>query len=133
MAPVTEYPSLHDNRSQAAVKRDAGQRTISECLRDYETARKGRYKASTWDAHSQLLERMREWIVHDFGYAPYIDDVDDKIMVRGFNRLRPPAYSASTFNNYRQYVGAFFTFCRGEVWLDINPMRHIDPLRVPKR
>lgn len=107
--------------------------TLNEALSDYYHQRKGRYSQATWDAHEGQLERWRTWVTRETQPNVYLNDIDDRLMVRYFNRLRPPAYSPSSFNNYRQYLNAFWKFCQGEGWVRVNPMRHVDPMRVPKR
>jgi integrase len=107
--------------------------TLNSALADYYAQRQGRYSDSTWRAHEGQLEKMRAWVTRDTQPNVWLVDVDERIMVRYFNRLRPPAYSPSTFNNYRQYVRQFFAYCVGEGWMRTNPMRHVDPMRVPKR
>lgn len=107
--------------------------TLSEALADYTAQRRGRYSPSTWAAHEGQLEQFRTWIVREYQPNVYLSDVDERAMVRYFNRLRPPAYAPSTFNNYRQYLAQFWNYCRAEGWVSVNPMRHVDALRVPRR
>jgi site-specific recombinase XerD len=110
------------------------QRTLSESLLDYYDMRKGRYSPNTWKAHEAQLERMRAWIVKDFRESGILlSEIDERMMVKYFNRLRPPLRSASTYNNYRQYCRMFWEFCRKEDWIDRNPMRHVDACGVPKK
>lgn len=109
--------------------------TLNEALSDYYRVRRGRYSRSTWDAHEGQLERWRTWVTRETQPDVLLTDVanpDDRYMERYFNRLRPPAYSPSSFNNYRQYLNAFWRYCQGEGWVRINPMRHVDPMRVPR-
>jgi integrase len=108
--------------------------TLSSALLDYYEMRKGRYSPNTWKAHEAQLERMRDWIVKDFREPGILlSEIDERMMVKYFNRLRPPFKSASTFSNYRQYSMMFFEFCRKEGWVDRNPMRHVDSVSIPKR
>jgi integrase len=107
--------------------------TLNDALRDYYTQRKGRYSASTWHAHEGQLERWRTWITRETQPNVYLDDIDERHMVRYFDKLRPPAVAPSSFNNYRQYLRSFWLYCREEAWVQTNPMRHVDAMRVPKR
>jgi integrase len=108
-------------------------RTLSEALCDYYEYRQGRYSPSTWKAHEGQLERMRAWLVKDLGSHLLVTDIDERVMGRYFNRLRPPYKSAATYNNYRTYLRMFWTFCKEEGWIDRNPMRHVDPARPQKK
>lgn len=107
--------------------------TLSDALSDYYAQRSAKYQESTWKAHEAQLEKFRTWATRQHGPNCHLADIDDREMVRYFNRLRPPAYEASTFNNYRQYLLMFWTYCRGEAWVQTNPMRHVDPARVPRK
>ena len=108
-------------------------RTLNDALSDYYAQRRGKYSTSTWEAHEGQLERFRTWVTRETQPNVYLDDIDDRLMVRYFNRLRPPAYSPSSYNNYRQYLGAFWKYCQGEGWIRTNPMRHVDPMRPQRR
>jgi integrase len=109
-------------------------RTLNEALEDYYETKAGAMSPSTWTAHERQLEKFRAWVSRPAEAGPncLLVDVDDRMMVRYFNRLRQTV-SGSTFNNYRQYVGAFWQFCLGEAWTVKNPMRHIDPAPVVRR
>lgn len=113
------------------------EKTLDEALDDYYMTRRGRYARSTWKAHYQRLEHWRQWINKqvDAGprsvYLTTLADFDGRYMERYFNLLRPPAFEPSTFNLFRQILNQFWTFCRREGWVDLDPMRHVDPLRVP--
>jgi integrase len=117
---------MGDNRGREPI-------TLSEAILDYTERRQGRYSASTWKAHDAQIEAMRQQIVREFGSNPLITDVDERTMVRYFNRLRPPYRAAATFGNYRQYLNMFWRFCKEEGWIDRNPMRHVDPAPIPKK
>lgn len=107
--------------------------TLNDALSDYYRVRRGRYAPSTWRAHERCLETWRTWVVRELQpnvLLELVADPDERYMERYFNRLRPPTYSPSSFNNLRQYLGAFWKYCLGEGWIRTNPMRHVDPLRV---
>lgn len=103
-------------------------KTLVEAIEDYYEAKHLSLSKSTWAAHERAMERWREWVVQpsNAGPNPLLIDIEDRMMVRYFNRLRPPVLSGSTFNNYRQYLLSFWTFCTGEGWIVRNPMRHVD-------
>lgn len=110
--------------------------TLNDAIADYYRVRRGRYSTTTWDAHEGALERWRTWITRETQpYVPLavIAQPDERYMERYFNRLRPPMYEPRTFNNYRQYLKAFWDYCIAEGWVRTNPMRHVDPMRVPKK
>lgn len=108
---------------------------LNEAVQDYYDQRAPRYKASTWRAHESQVEAFRGWVSKPSELGPNcpLADVDERTMVRYFNRLRPPVLSGSSFNNYRQYLMMFFRFCVAEGWLPRNPMRHVDPAPVIRR
>lgn len=109
---------------------------MNGALADYYQVKKGGYSPSTWEAIQARLENWRRWITAETQPEIFLRDIcryDDRYMERYFNRLRPPAYAPSSFNNYRQYVVGFVTYCRGRGWIDTDPMMHVDPLRVPRR
>jgi integrase len=108
--------------------------TLNDALSDYFEMRAGRYAESTWEAHVAQLERMRTWLTREVGDVNiHLSEPDERMMVRYFNRLRPPMKAPATFNNYRQYVNMFWSFCLKEGWIRTNPMRHVDPSPVPKK
>ena len=109
--------------------------TLNDALEMYEEARGGGYSASTWEAHTRQLEKFRAWVSRNdnLGGDCLLSEIDERLMNRYFNRLRPPALAPSSFNNYRQYLKLFFDFARAEAWVERNPMRHVDPVPVPKR
>lgn len=109
--------------------------SLNDALADYYRVRRGRYSVSTWRSMEGQLEKWRTWITKETqGNVPLeaVANPDDRYMERYFNRLRPPAYSPRTFNNYRQYFLLFWGYCIDEGWVRVNPMRHVDPVRVPK-
>lgn len=110
-------------------------RTVNEAIQDYYDQRSARYAESTWEAHERQIEAFRGWVSRpgELGANCLLTDVDERTMVRYFNRLRPPILSGSSFNNYRQYLMQFWKFCLGEGWVDRNPMRHVDPAPVIRR
>lgn len=110
--------------------------TLNGALADFYQVKKGNYEKSTWDAIQARLENWRRWIVQETQPEIFLRDIcryDDRYMERYFNRLRPPAYAPSSFNNYRQYLNGFWTYCRGRGYVDTDPMQHVDPLKVPRR
>ena len=108
---------------------------LNDALSDYYETRLERLSINTREAHVGQLERMRDWVSRPAEAGPncLLIDVDDRMMVRYFNRLRATGIEPSTFNNYRQYLRAFWNFCQGEAWISANPMRHIDPEPVPQK
>lgn len=128
------YSLLHTIKT--LVEGDTLQRdpiTLSGAMLDYYELRAPAYSDSTWDAHEGFLERMRTYLVRELGPNPLLTDVDERTMTRYFNGLRPPAYAATSFMNYRQYANQFWRYCREENWIDRNPMRHVDPQKVPRK
>jgi len=107
--------------------------TVRDALTDYRAVKRGQYSTNTWEAHEGALSRWETWLYLDIQPNVYLTDVDDRHMVRYFDRLRPPAFAPSTFNNYRQYLCAFWNYCREEGWVHANPMRHVRPMTVPRR
>lgn len=109
--------------------------SLNEALQDYYDQRSAKYADSTWRAHEAQLESFREWVSKpgELGANCPLSDIDERAMVRYFNRLRPPVLAGSSFNNYRQYLNMFFRFCVGEGWLGRNPMRHVDAAPVVRR
>lgn len=107
--------------------------TLNDALGDYYMKRLTRLADNTQRHHEGELERMRTWVTKQTQPDVYLTDVDDTIMSRYFNTIRPPRVAESTFNNYRQYDIAFFKYCTGEGLIRRNPMRHVDPLTVPRR
>lgn len=110
--------------------------SLNTALSDFYRVNRGRYSASTWKALEGQLERWRTWITretHPNVALAVVANPDERYMERYFNRLRPPAYSERSFNNYRQMFRIFWNYCLEEGWVRTNPMRHIDPVRVPKR
>lgn len=108
--------------------RDIG---LNDALRDYYLAKKGSYAPDTWRAHERELEKMRAYLTGLYGHDALLSDVDERDFDRYFNRLR--RLSASTFNNYRQYMKQFWDYCRNEAWVLSSPMRHVDPMPVRKK
>lgn len=106
--------------------------TLNEALEDYARQRFERYAKSTRDGHEGFLERWRKWVTAELGPYCLLLDIEDRMMTRYYSRFRPPNRSANSFNNYRQYGKQFFDYCRGEGWITVDPMRHIDPLTPPQ-
>lgn len=110
--------------------------SLNDALSDYYQVRRGRYELSSWRGHQARLEHWRGWVVRETQTGIYISDIadpDSRYMERYFNRLRPPAYAPSSFNNARIQLAAFWKYCRARGWVTENPMMHIDPLKVPRR
>ena len=107
--------------------------TLNDALSDYYELRLARLAEATRDAHEGQLERWRTWVTKETQPNCYLDQIDDRLMTRYFNRLLPPGHEPSTYNSYRQYVNLFWKFCLGEGWVRTNPMRHVDALRVPTK
>lgn len=109
--------------------------TFSEALLDYREVKSENYAPRTWKAIWTHLERVREFVSRDNELGPncYLREVDERTLLRYFNRQRPPIKNASTFNNYRQYSMLFWRFAVEEGWVDRNPMRHVDPAKVTRR
>lgn len=107
--------------------------TLNDALSDYYEVKLSHLAASTRKQHEATLERWRTWVVRETQPNVYLPDIDDRMMVRYFNRLLPPGHEPRTYNNYRQILKKFWDFCRGEAWVRTNPMRHVDPLRVSAR
>lgn len=107
--------------------------TLNSALLDYYDTRLKRLAPNSRRGAEQALERMRSWLVKETQPNVYLSDIDDRLVVRFFNRLLPPGHQASTYNCYRQRCWAFWSFCCGEGWIQVNPMRHVDRLPQPKR
>lgn len=110
--------------------------TVNAALADFYQVKQGGYSPSTWSAIQARLENWRRWLVKETQPEIFLRDIcryDDRYMERYFNRLRPPAYAPSSFNNYRQYLLGFWEYCRARGYVDTDPMMHVDPLRVPRR
>lgn len=110
--------------------------TLGDALADYYRVRRGGYSPSTWEAHERCLEKWRDWIAGEIQSNPLLETIanpDERYMERYCNKLRPPAYSPSSFNNMRQYLTAFWKYCLAEAWIRTNPMRNVRSLRVPRR
>lgn len=106
--------------------------TLNEALEDYYRQRLANKAENTRSHHEGQLELWRTWITRETQPNVYLADIDERHMSRYFDRLRPPQYAANTYNCYRQYLRAFWDYCRGEGWVRTNPMRHVDAARVPK-
>jgi integrase len=107
--------------------------TLNEALDDYYAQKCADLSAITLRGQESILERWRTWVTRETTANVYLADVDSKLMARYFMKLRPPAVAESTYNNYRQYLKRFWDYCREEDYVRINPMRHIDPLKVQKK
>src|SRR5690349_3240729 len=107
--------------------------TLNDSLSDYYQVRLAHLARTTRDAHEGALERWRKSVVRETQVGVYLETIDDRMMVRYFNRYLPPGHSPSTYNAYRQYHKRFWDFCRGEAWVGTNPMRHVDPLRAERK
>jgi integrase len=106
--------------------------TLNDALSDFYEVKLGGLSPNTRRQYEATLERFRGWVTRETQPNVYLQDIDDRMMVRYFNRLLPPGHSPQTYNNYRQVLKKFWDFCRGEAWIGVNPMRHVDPLKVPR-
>lgn len=107
--------------------------TLNDAMLQYTEQRLTRLAHNTRRAHDGQLEKWRRWVRDQTQPNVYLRDIGDQLMAQYFNRLRPPAHAESTFNNYRQYINAFWEYCRTNAWVQTNPMRFIDPLIPPVR
>lgn len=110
--------------------------TLNQALDDYYNVVRGRYEAKTWATRQSRLEDFRRWIITETQPNVYITDIcerDARYMERYFNRIRPPALKPSSWNAYRSIVSAFWVYAQARGFVQLNPMLHIDPVKVPQR
>lgn len=110
--------------------------TLNDGLRDYYEVKAGKYEPRTWKSRVSRIEHWRTWVTRETQPNVYIDDIagpGDRYMERYFNKLRPPEYAPSSFNNYRQYLMNWWKYAMGRGWVLGNPMMHVDPVKVPKK
>lgn len=108
-------------------------RTLTEGLEFYEFQVAADFSASTWRGHKGRLQDFSRWVGAEFGENTYLTDIDQTDMVRYFKRLRPPTYAAASYNNYRQYLNAFWTYATRSGWVTSNPMLDVKAMKPDRR
>lgn len=106
--------------------------TLNDALEDYYLKKLRGKSANTQEKATQELERWRLAVSRELGPNLILTDIDDTVMTRYFNRLRA-RIGENTFNTYRTFNLNFWNYCKDEGWVRISPMRHVDPMKVPRK